>query len=337
VTVLRAAMIIGSGSASFEIVRYLVHRLPLTITPKWVSTPCQPIAVENVLTYLAGVLDTPETTGGVFDIGGRETLCCRDIICIMAEELRLPRHRIIPVPIVSPRLSSYWIHLVTPLSNRIARPLDGASHSTEITRRSRSYSCRAQSVGIAAGGNKLVDGRPHAGRSRLVGRDGFPRYPRSCHRRSRVGGLSRRVPRGRREWMVCRQALENSRSGSTVWQADPGRRHPDTLRYGDALDFWRVVGFERDRCLSLRVEIRLPGEVLLDFRVEANGEDRCTLHQTALFEPRGLFGLMYWYAALPFHGLVFRGMPAGIQRDAVQIAALERLLPSGALHGRHGP
>ena len=123
VTVLRAAMIIGSGSASFEILRYLVHRLPVMITPKWVSTPCQPIAVQNVLTYLVRVLAAPETTGGVFDIGGTEVLCYSDIIRLMAEELGLPRRWIVPVPVLSPRLSSYWIHLVTPLSHKIALPL----------------------------------------------------------------------------------------------------------------------------------------------------------------------------------------------------------------------
>ena len=103
-----------------------------------------------------------------------------------------------------------------------------------------------------------------------------------------------------------------------------GRRDPDALRYGDALDFWRVVGLEQDRSLSLRAEMRLPGQALLDFRIEANGAQNCTLRQTALFEPRGLFGLMYWYAVLPLHGVVFRGMLASIQRDAVEIAALER-------------
>ena len=123
VTVLRAAMIIGSGSASFEILRYLVERLPVMITPKWVSTPCQPIAVRNVIGYLAGVLAVPETAGAVFDIGGPEALRYSDIMRIMAEELGLKRRWIIPVPVLTPRLSSYWIHLVTPLSHDIAKPL----------------------------------------------------------------------------------------------------------------------------------------------------------------------------------------------------------------------
>jgi uncharacterized protein YbjT (DUF2867 family) len=123
VTVLRAAMIIGSGSASFEIMRYLVQRLPVMITPTWVSTCCQPIAIENVLGYLVGVLSSADTTGEVFDIGGREILSYRDIMRIMAEELDLPRRWILPVPLLTPRLRSHWIQLVTPLSHRIARPL----------------------------------------------------------------------------------------------------------------------------------------------------------------------------------------------------------------------
>ncbi len=117
VTVLRAAMIIGSGSASFEILRYLVQRLPVMVTPTWVSTRCQPIAIENVLTYLVGAVSVPGTTGEVFDIGGREILTYRDIMRIMAEELGLPRRWIIPVPVLTPWLSSHWIQLITPLSN----------------------------------------------------------------------------------------------------------------------------------------------------------------------------------------------------------------------------
>ncbi len=123
VTVLRAAMIIGSGSASFEILRYLVERLPVMITPRWVSTRCQPIAVRNVIGYLAGCLSRPETAGRCFDIGGPEVMRYRDIMRIMAEELGLRHRWVIPVPVLSPRLSSYWIHLVTPLSHDIGRPL----------------------------------------------------------------------------------------------------------------------------------------------------------------------------------------------------------------------
>ena len=137
VTVLRAAMIIGSGSASFEILRYLVERLPVMITPKWVSTPCQPIAVRNVIGYLVGALSVAETTGGVFDIGGPEVLCYRDIMRIMAQELGLTPRWIIPVPVLTPRLSSYWIHLVTPLSHDIAKPLAEGLKNPVVCRENR--------------------------------------------------------------------------------------------------------------------------------------------------------------------------------------------------------
>ena len=116
-------MIIGSGSAAFEILCYLVERLPVMITPKWVSTRCQPIAVRNVISYLAGVLSVPETAGRIFDIGGPEVLSYRDIMRIMAQELGLRPRWLVPVPVLTPRLSSYWMHLVTPLSHDIARPL----------------------------------------------------------------------------------------------------------------------------------------------------------------------------------------------------------------------
>ena len=137
VTVLRAAMIIGSGSASFEILRYLVERLPIMVTPRWVSTPCQPIAVKNVIGYLVGVLAVPETAGGIFDIGGPDVFCYRDIMSIMAEELGLRRRLVIPVPVLTPRLSSYWIQLITPLSNTIASPLAEGLKNPVVCRENR--------------------------------------------------------------------------------------------------------------------------------------------------------------------------------------------------------
>jgi len=144
-----------------------------------------------------------------------------------------------------------------------------------------------------------------------------------------AGAVFRAVCRlgGQRGWYA--EWLWKIRGGLDRLAGGPGlrrgRRDPDTLRYGDALDFWRVVGLEQDRSLSLRAEMRLPGQALLDFRIGANSAQNCTLRQTALFEPRGLFGLMYWYAVLPLHGIVFKGMLAGIQRDAVRMAALERV------------
>jgi uncharacterized protein YbjT (DUF2867 family) len=338
VTVLRAAMIIGSGSASFEIVRYLVQRLPVMITPTWVSTRCQPIAIENVLCYLTGVLSSAETTGAVFDIGGREVLSYRDIMKVMAEELGLPPRWIIPVPLLTPGLSSRWIQLVTPLSHRIARPLAEGLKNEVVCRDDRITRLVPQ---------QLLDVREaiHAALSQVKAHlvethwsmagpiPGDPDWAGGTVFRD-VRQVSIAVPPRAVFRAVCRVGGERGWHTSWLWRlrgwldqqaGGPGlrrgRRHPDVLRYGDALDFWRVVGVERDRSLSLRAEMKLPGQALLDFRVEPDGDSACTLSQTALFEPRGLAGLLYWCAVVPFHGIVFRSLLAGIHRDALAIAA----------------
>ncbi len=339
VTVLRAAMIIGSGSASFEILRYLVHRLPVMITPKWVSTPCQPIAVRNVLAYLVRVLSVPETTGEVFDIGGAETLRYSDIMRVMAEESGLPRRWILPVPVLTPRLSSYWIHLVTPLSNRIARPLAEGLKNPVICREDRLTRLIPQHLlnvreAIRAALSRVAAHHVETNWSMAGPIPGDPDW---------AGGTlfrdSRAIEIEAPDWAAFRAVCRLG--GSNGWYAANwlwivrgwldrlaggpglrrGRRDPDTLAYGEALDFWRVTGFQPNRLLSLRAEMRLPGEALLEFRIESRSTGTCTLRQTALFQPRGLFGLLYWYAVLPFHHVVFKGMLAGLRRDACKIAS----------------
>ncbi len=339
VTVLRAAMIIGSGSASFEILRYLVERLPVMVTPRWVSTPCQPIAVRNVIGYLAGALASPETVGGTFDIGGPEVLCYSDIMRIMAEELGLPRRWIIPVPVLSPRLSSYWIHLVTPLSHQIAKPLAEGLKNPVVCREDRitklipqrllsvREAMRAALVKIAEHGvetNWAMAG-PIPGDPDWAGGTVF-RDVRELRVQAPDWAVFRAVCRvgGGHGWYAA-DWLWRIRGWMDRLVGGPGlrrgRRDPEMVSYGEALDFWRVVGYERDRRLSLRAEMKLPGEALLEFRVEAHGSGQCTLKQVALFRPRGLFGLLYWYAVVPFHSIVFSGMLLGIQREALQIAA----------------
>jgi uncharacterized protein YbjT (DUF2867 family) len=338
VTVLRAAMIIGSGSSSFEILRYLVHRLPIMITPKWVSTPCQPVAVENVVAYLAGVLSVPETKSGVFDIGGPETLSYSDIMRVMAEELGLPRRWIIPVPVLTPRLSSYWIHLVTPLSHKIAIPLAEGLKNPVVCRDDRITHLIPQKLlnvreAIRAALNQVAAHDVETNWSMAGPMPGDPdwsggtvfRDTREIAIDAPAEAAFRAVCRlgGQRGWhagdwlWIFRGWLDRLAGGPGLRR---GRRDPDTLRYGEALDFWRVVGLEQDRLVSLRAEMRLPGEALLDFRIEPNSKGQCIVRQTALFQPRGLFGLLYWYAVLPFHRFVFRGMLTGIQHDALQIA-----------------
>lgn len=338
VTVLRAAMIIGSGSASFEILRYLVERLPVMITPRWVSTPCQPIAVNNVIEYLSGSLAKPETTGGVFDIGGPDVLTYREIMRIMAEELHVRPRWILPVPVLSPRLSSYWIHLITPLSHSIAKPLAEGLKNPVVCREHRVRDLISQpllsvreAIRIAltnlsenliettwsmagpipgdpdwAGGAVFQDVRRHS-----IQAPDWAVFRAVC----RVGG-------GRgwysADWLwKIRGWLDRLVGGPGLRR---GRRDPERVGFGEALDFWRVTGYERDRRLALRAEMKLPGEALLEFRIEPVGPNQTTLHQAALFQPRGLSGLIYWYAVAPFHHIVFRGMLLGIERAALKIA-----------------
>jgi len=338
VTVFRAAMIIGSGSASFEILRYLVERLPVMVTPKWVSTLCQPIAVRNVIAYLVEALASPETTGGVFDIGGPETMCYRDIMRVMAEELKLPRRWIIPVPLFTPRLSSYWIQFITPLSHNIAQPLAEGLRNPVVCREDSIQALIPQRLlnvreAIRAALSKIAGHEVETSWSMAGPIPGDPDWAGG-----KVYRDTRKVDIDAPDWAafraVCRVGgghgwyaadwLWKIRGWMDLAVGGPGlrrgRRHPETVEYGEALDFWRVVGVERNRRLSLRAEMRLPGEARLEFRLEAGGAHQCALVQEALFIPRGLFGLLYWYAVVPFHELVFRGMLTGIQREALLIA-----------------
>ncbi|MEO8371997.1 MAG: SDR family oxidoreductase [Candidatus Solibacter sp.] len=338
VTVLRAAMIIGSGSASFEILRYLVERLPVMITPRWVSTPCQPIAVQNVLAYLAGCLLAPETAGGTFDIGGPEVLCYRDIMRVMAEELGVRKRLIIPVPVLTPRLSSYWIQLVTPLSHNIAGPLaEGLKNPVvcredAITRlipqelldvRAAIRAALSQMVGNQVETNWSMAG-PIAGDPDWAGGTVF-RDDRQITIDAPAATVFRAICRvGGGHGYYSADWLWRLRGRMDLLAGGPGlrrgRRDPEKVGYGEALDFWRVVGFEPARRLALRAEMKLPGEAMLEFTIDADTPHHCTLRQQALFQPRGLLGLLYWYAVVPLHQIVFRGMLHGIRREALRLA-----------------
>jgi uncharacterized protein YbjT (DUF2867 family) len=339
VTVLRAAMIIGSGSASFEILRYLVERLPIIITPRWIDTPCQPIAVRNVLGYLIGCLECQATVGETFDIGQEEVVTYHRLMEIYAEEAGLSRRLIIPVPVLTPRLSSYWIHLVTPVPASLARPLAEGLRNPVFCRDHRIRTlipqslidCR-QAIRLAqerlrqqavesswsdagrvppaewsnpddphwAGGTILEDGR------RIV-MAASPEEVWSVV--VRVGG-STGWYYGDWLWQL-RGVLDRLVGGVGL---DRGRRNANELQVGDALDFWRVASVERPRRLLLAAEMKLPGQAVLEFRLQQNIEKQTELQQTARFLPRGLWGLLYWYAVLPFHGLVFNGMLRGIAK-----------------------
>jgi uncharacterized protein YbjT (DUF2867 family) len=339
VTVLRAAMIIGSGSASFEILRYLVERLPVMITPKWVSTPCQPIAVRNVIAYLIGVLSLPETAGQTYDIGGPDVMNYLQIMHIMAEELGLRRRLVIPVPVLTPRLSSYWIHLVTPLSRHIAKPLAEGLKNPVVCHDNRITRLIPQSLlgireAIKAALSKISEHQVETSWSMAGTIPGDPDWAGgTVYRDTRSQEIE--APAAAVFRAVCRLGGAHGWYGSDwLWrirgQMDRlaggpglrrGRRDPESIGYGEAIDFWRVVGFERGRRLTLRAEMKLPGEALLEFCVKPDGPNHCILEQQAIFQPRGLFGILYWYSVLPFHNVVFSGMLRGIQRQALQFAA----------------
>jgi len=258
----------------------------------------------------------------------------------MAEELGLPRRWLIPVPVLTPRLSSYWIHLVTPLSHKIAIPLAEGLKNPVVCRDDRITQLVPQKLlnvreAIRAALTQVTARQVETNWSMAGPLPGDPdwsggtvfRDSREVAINAPPAAVFRAICRlgGQRGWhganwlWAIRGWLDRLAGGPGLRR---GRRDPEVLRYGEALDFWRVVGLEPDRCVSLRAEMRLPGEALLEFRIEPDNKGQCILHQTALFRPRGLLGLVYWYAVLPFHQPVFRGMMAGIQRDAVQIALL---------------
>ena len=334
VTVLRAAMIIGSGSASFEILRYLVERLPAMVTPRWVQTRCQPIAVRNVLHYLVACLDVPETTGRTLDIGGPDVLTYRELMDIMAQARGLPRRRVLSVPILTPRLSSLWIHLVTPISQHVARPLAEGLKNEVVCRDDAAQRLMPQellsvrrAIDLGLGNlqrslveTKWTDAGPVPGDPDWSGGDAF-HDSWSIDVRARPDVVFRAVCRigGGHGWYAA-DTLWKVRGWMDKVVGGPGlrrgRRDPVNVSYGDALDFWRVTDVDTSRRLALRAEMKLPGEAELSFELEPLPDDRTRLVQRARFIPHGLGGLVYWYAVLPFHGFVFRGMLDGIARSA---------------------
>jgi uncharacterized protein YbjT (DUF2867 family) len=334
VTVLRAAMIIGSGSASFEILRYLVERLPVMVTPKWVETNCQPIAVRNVIAYLSRTLTVPETIGGIFDIGGPETLRYRDIMRLMAEELGLPRRAIIPVPVLTPRLSSYWIHLITPLSHNIAKPLAEGLKNPVVCRENHIVQLIPLKLltvreAIHAALDKMAAHQVETNWSMAGSMPGDPEWAGgTVFRDERTIVIVASAPAvfkafcrigGNHGWYAAnwmwriRGWLDRLAGGPGLRR---GRRDPEIVAYGETLDFWRVVGVEQNLSLALRAEMRLPGVAMLEFLIENQTDHSCTLRQLARFKPRGLFGLLYWYSVAPFHHFVFNGLLRGIAAEA---------------------
>jgi hypothetical protein len=314
----RASVIIGSGSLSFEMVRALVDRLPVMITPRWVSTPSQPIAIEDVLDYLVAALDLPAGGSRIYEIGGADVVTYGGLMHEYAAQRGLRRH-MIPVPLLTPRLSGLWLSVVTPLHARVGRKLvDGVQNQTVVRDDAALRDLPIRPCGV---------------------RDAIARAIEDHRGPSPMPGVRRRMVDDRTAWVPAPpdQAFAPIRriGGATGWYAlnglwqarglidqlvggvglRRGRRHPEQVAAGDALDFWRVERYEPDHLLRLRAEMRLPGRAWLEF--EATPErDGTRIRQTARFDPAGLAGLLYWYSLLPVHAAIFRRMLGSIAAHA---------------------
>jgi len=339
VTEFRAAVVVGSGSISFEMIRYLTERLPVMVCPQWVYTRVQPIAVDDLLHYLVAALDVPASAGSVVEIGGADVLTYGEMMLGYADARGL-RRRLQPVPVLTPTLSSYWVHLVTPIPSQIARPLiEGLRNETVVRdHRARDLFPQIHPVGYAtavrAAVASLETGEVETSWSDALvtsGGDVQPRVLTSLEGKliERRQALVQATPaetfavirtlggrRGYRSWdwaWELRGGADRLVGGVGLRR---GRRHPSDLRVGDALDFWRVEAVEPDRLLRLRAEMKVPGAAWLQFEVLPRDGGGTLLVQTAYFAPRGVPGLAYWYALLPAHSRIFSGMIAALAAEA---------------------
>ncbi len=341
VTILRAAMILGSGSASFEILRYLTERLPIMVTPKWVSMPTQPIAITNVLGYLKGCLEQEKTRGNTYDIGGPDVLAYQDLFKLFAGQVGLPSPLMIKVPVLTPRLSSLWIHLVTPVPAAIAQPLaEGLSLPTVCREDAIKHlipqeliTCR-QAIRRAVdrirqeqvdtcwadAGSMVHPEWAHCGDSKYSGGTIL-----QCGYRAKVKGTVQAL------WPAVHKigGQTGYYAADILWQIrglvdiltggvglNRGRRSKERLQVGDALDFWRVLEIKSPSKLLLLAEMRTPGEALLEIRIDPINDTRCEITLLSRFLPRGLPGIAYWYSLYPFHQYVFTQMLKGIAKAA---------------------
>jgi uncharacterized protein YbjT (DUF2867 family) len=329
----RASIVIGSGSLSFEMIRALVERLPIMITPKWVSMPAQPIAIEDLLAYLTAALHVPISSCRVYEIGGADQVSYADIMRVYARCRKMRVRMMIPVPVLTPYLSSLWLGLVTPLYARVGRKLiESIVHETVVRDDAALKLFNIQPMGIE-----------DAIRQTLINED----KEFSAMRWSEVLSSSAKPS----SWFGMRfgMRLVESRTaqiaeppevafkpiqrigGDAGWYAwnwfwrlrgfldllvggvgmRQGRPNSENLRIGETIDFCRVEDYEPNQRLRLAVEMKLPGRAWLEF--EVSGDDSSsTIRQTAIFDPVGLFGRIYWYALYPLHQIVFRGMLRGI-------------------------
>ncbi len=352
VTEFRAAVIVGSGSLSFELIRYLTERVPVLITPKWVRTPTQPIAVRDVLVYLTQALVVPESTGQIIEIGGDDVLTYGEMFKIYAK-VRGLRRPLIDVPVLTPRLSSHWVGLVTPITSKIARPLIEGLDNEVVVRDDTARRLFA------------IEPISYEAAVRLA----LSRFERDDVETMWSGAFSSSIDdvgvieeldetegliQERRQLKVNASpeaafSVIKSLGGDTGWlYADwlwrvrgffdllaggiglrKSRRSYANVREGDAIDFWRVEAVEKNRLLRLRAEMKVPGRAWLQFEVAPTNDGATVITQTAFFEPKGLFGFLYWYVFYLPHRFIFPGMLRELGRRAEALEAeMETTPPS---------
>lgn len=334
---LRSGIVLGSGSLSFELIRALVERLPVMVCPTWVRAPTQPIAVEDLIDYLLAALDLPDDGSRLFEVGGAEQVSYRDIMLEYARQRGL-RRRLLPVPLLSPRLSSLWLGLTTPVYARIGRKLvDGLRNPTvvrdaaalqvfavrpmglraaiarAIANEDQDFATTRWSDAVSSSGQAPAWGGVRIGARlfdvRSIAVDAPPAAAFAPIRR--IGGAAGWYCL---DWLWRLRGAVDLLAGGVGMRR--GRRDPDGLATGDVLDCWRVEAYEPNVRLRLAAEMKLPGRAWLEFEVEPRGASGSTIRQTAVFDPAGLAGLGYWYGIYPLHARIFGGMLRGIARRA---------------------
>ena len=335
VTELRAAVVIGSGSVSFEMLRYLTEVLPVMTTPRWVETRCQPIAIRDVLSYLVAALDDDEGDQ-VYEIGGPDVVTYREMMQTYAEIAGLRRRIIIPVPVLSPRLSSLWIGLVTPLPVGVARPLVDSLRNEVTVKQGHAGRLGIQPIPLRAAIERALEtddidvptrwsdasssparafswDPEWSGGTLLIDRKIIPAPVPAADlfwAFSRIGGATGYYTH---DWAWRIRGVLDILVGGVGLRR--GRRHPEEVRLHDTIDFWRVSSVAPNEHLQLAAEMKTPGDAWLEWRIDEAGGER-KLVQTAYFRPRGLAGRLYWFVLLPAHRLIFERMARKIVEAA---------------------
>lgn len=327
-TVLKAGIIVGSGSASFEIIRDLVEKLPIMITPRWLNTKCQPIAIHNVIEFLIGVIGRTETYNNSYDIGGPDILSYKEMLLLFAK-IRGLKRRIITVPVMTPKISSYWLYFVTATSYALAKNLVNSMKIEVICKPNNlaklldiqliTYEASIEMAFDRIEQNQVISSWKDAQTSELF-REGFSKFievpMNGCFkdvRSMKVNNESASLDKiwaigGKTGWYYgnwlweIRGFMDQLAGGVGMRR---GRKSGTEISAGDVLDFWRVLLVDKtEKRLLLFAEMKMPGEAWLEFRID----EHQMLTQTATFRPLGLLGRLYWYSVLPLHGLIFKGM-----------------------------